>query len=309
MKKNALLVIGNGFDVACGYKTRYSDFYENDEKELKIAADKGNELCQSILANDKNKYNWSDLESGLYNYSLALTQKYGEGNKVVANKFRKDFIELRELLYKYLKGVYEAIHSAADSSFMRTLYREWEKLSPTIFSFNYTPIAFLEDPKYDEIFRNAQQSGKSRFLFQHGAIANVMEGGYYSANQLVLGIDEITQKVEDLHSFLYKSMQNTISNNQIADSIHNSDIIIIFGCSMGYSDYWYFNQIFNTPQTGKTYLLYTHSYDGFNSLLDKVRLFSGNLANFKRDNSLNIIITSNTNQALAQTQQMINSFI
>lgn len=48
----AMIFIGNGFDVAHGYKTKYSEFYANSF-ELKELASNGNILCQHILDNVK----------------------------------------------------------------------------------------------------------------------------------------------------------------------------------------------------------------------------------------------------------------
>ncbi len=51
--KKCLLYLGNGFDVAHGFKTRYMDFYENKLVDLQIGANKGNSLFQHILDNIK----------------------------------------------------------------------------------------------------------------------------------------------------------------------------------------------------------------------------------------------------------------
>ena len=71
--KTALAFIGNGFDVALGFETKYSDFYKKS-KLLKEYAEKGNSLCAHILNNVKGEL-WKDLECGLYQYSIELTKK------------------------------------------------------------------------------------------------------------------------------------------------------------------------------------------------------------------------------------------
>ena len=84
----SIIILGNGFDVALGYPTKYSQFYENSDL-LRDYANKGNTLCKHILENVEGEL-WSDLERGLYQYSLHLTKKYGEGNKGQAEKFEKE---------------------------------------------------------------------------------------------------------------------------------------------------------------------------------------------------------------------------
>ncbi len=74
----ALVILGNGFDVAWGIPTRYLQFYAHSS-ELKKYAAEGNQLCKHILDNKQGEL-WSDLEEGLYEYSRAITDKYGENN-------------------------------------------------------------------------------------------------------------------------------------------------------------------------------------------------------------------------------------
>lgn len=59
-------------------------------------------MCQHILTDVNGEY-WSDLECGLYSYSLAITQKYGLGNQNQADKFEREFNELRSALFIYLQ--------------------------------------------------------------------------------------------------------------------------------------------------------------------------------------------------------------
>lgn len=57
------IILGNGFDVALDYKTKYSDFYANSQ-ELRKLSNSGNALCKHILDDIKGCL-WSDLEIGL----------------------------------------------------------------------------------------------------------------------------------------------------------------------------------------------------------------------------------------------------
>lgn len=50
-------------------------------------------LCKHIVDNIKGDL-WSDLEVGLYLYSLSITKQYGEGNISQAKQFKKEFNEL-----------------------------------------------------------------------------------------------------------------------------------------------------------------------------------------------------------------------
>ena len=64
-----LLIIGNGFDIDLGLKTKYSDFIESncfDENK--------NNLFKSIYRSYKNM-NWIDLENELKNMLRELIDK------------------------------------------------------------------------------------------------------------------------------------------------------------------------------------------------------------------------------------------
>ena len=134
----AMIFIGNGFDVAHGYKTKYSEFYANS-KELKELAGNGNILCQHILDNVKGDL-WQDLECGLFEYSKSLTLKNGEGDKKSSFKFKQEFNELRFALFNYLKRASNASITNNPGYFVGELSKEWARLDYQIVSFNYTTI-------------------------------------------------------------------------------------------------------------------------------------------------------------------------
>lgn len=95
MNTNVLVILGNGYDVAQGFPSRYKDFYDGST-DLKVYANNGNNLCKHIIDTyNSEDTQWSDLEEGLYLFSLQLTKKNGEGNKAVAERFEKEFNELR----------------------------------------------------------------------------------------------------------------------------------------------------------------------------------------------------------------------
>lgn len=90
---NALILLGNGFDKSLNFNTGYNDFYIEYKNQFITAVQKGNELCEYILNNIQGEL-WSDLENGLYHYSMNLTANYGNGDAKVAAKFLADFNEL-----------------------------------------------------------------------------------------------------------------------------------------------------------------------------------------------------------------------
>ncbi len=241
-----MLFIGNGFDQALGHKTSYSEFYKS--KFFKALLIKGNALCIQIYNQtkklpDDNK--WSDLENGLYDYSKSLTQTFGEGNVNIAKWFEEEFDELKQSLFDYLRYIQE---EDVPYGGRPKLLLKWKELSPQIVTFNYTrslPIE-LNDEAY---------ISNKKIIPLHGTIDNILPNQKKSKDDIVLGIDE-NQKVEELHSFLYKSRQRKFDIRQLQQLINNQNNYIVFGCSMGMSDATYFKILFDEQQSGKRYLIY-----------------------------------------------------
>lgn len=46
--KNVKLVIGNGFDLYCGLKTSYSDYFNNDSSKNKVLEDWYNQFLNNV---------------------------------------------------------------------------------------------------------------------------------------------------------------------------------------------------------------------------------------------------------------------
>ena len=84
-------LIGNGFDINLGLKTRYADFY-NFYKEH---ASKGS-IILSWMREDDDKGNWADLES-------ALGDKISNVNEKNLEVFMDSHEELDSLLLDYLE--------------------------------------------------------------------------------------------------------------------------------------------------------------------------------------------------------------
>ena len=276
---SSMLFIGNGFDVAHGYKTRYSDFY-TQSNELKDLAKKGNLLCQHILDNIKGDM-WQDLECGLYDYSRMLTAQNGEGDKATTEIFKKEFKELRNALFSYIKNAVGVSVSNNPGYFVGKLSEEWKRLDYQIVSFNYSYVvaAYTIDAKPNSLSFNVD-----KLIYQHGSILNAERGLDNTADSIVLGIDD-GQKVEKAHSFLYKSIQNVYNVNNLIQSMQDKDVFIVYGCSMGASDSFYFRKLFDKDKKNKTYIIYGFGEERLEQIRENVIDYTGGINSFKTDNN------------------------
>ena len=69
---NIVYCIGNGFDIAQGLKTRYSDFYDQYTNRYPISiSPSAKKLRKSIKSDYKT---WADLEMGLGEYTINLNE-------------------------------------------------------------------------------------------------------------------------------------------------------------------------------------------------------------------------------------------
>jgi len=303
----AMIFIGNGFDVAHGYKTKYNDFYANSI-ELKELATKGNVLCQHILDNVKGDL-WLDLECGLFEYSKSLTLKYGEGNKKNSTTFKQEFNELRSALFNYLKKASSVSVMDNPGYFVGEPSRVWARLDYQIVSFNYTPIvaAYTNDA---DLYSSNLSFNKEKIVYQHGCMYNPERGIDNTAEDIVLGIDD-NQKVELLHSFLYKSLQKVSDITDLVDAMREKNVYIVFGCSLGPSDHNYFSTLFDENMRDKTYIIYGHGKDALDSIKGYAMDYMGSIYNFQKENhnKIHFIDDDIQRSALSETKEAIGGLL
>lgn len=101
-KVKQLIVLGNGFDLTCGLKSQYSDFYES----VKF----NNILIEYAQLINLSSPNWADVESNVlevleiikrYNYSdLVSDIEFHRIFKILENKFKVSIIPpIRKKIY------------------------------------------------------------------------------------------------------------------------------------------------------------------------------------------------------------------
>ncbi len=302
----AMIFIGNGFDVAHGFKTKYSDFYENCP-ELKSLAKNGNLLCQHILDNLKGEM-WQDLECGLYTYSQELTHKYGEGDKSSSERFQLEFQELRKCLFSYIREILKKNNVANNPGrYVEELSNEWQKLNYQILTFNYSYVvaAYTQNPDTND----GLDFNSDKIIFQHGSLYNPEREVFNTADRIVLGIDD-SQKVETTHSFLYKSLQNLHNIKDFIQLTREKEIYIIYGCSMGFSDAFYFNQLFNKKLHDKIFIIYGYGDKDLSSIKGRVFDYTGGINSYvaETNNEINFIDCSKQ-KALLETKDIIDKVI
>lgn len=251
--KRCMVYLGNGFDVACGLKTKYSQFIESEifaelEKHCSLAR-----WIKSKYTEDKDR--WSDLEELLYEYSLYLRNQYED--VVAFEKKTEKFREEHELMTLALQKYIIKQTGGERSRYIPKLLDSWNESVTLdgVCCFNYTPFSVLFKllPDYVKLFR------------VHGELAPSREE---SAVVVKLGIDRCMEVCPE-HSFLYKDNMPiyapgnwtepdnltiaaaNLTLETIHPAFHKSDVIIIYGCSLGRSDTAYYKYLFNNANNKK----------------------------------------------------------
>lgn len=304
-----MVILGNGFDVALGFPTRYSQFYSNS-KELRDYAAKGNTLCQHILDNIKFDL-WSDLEEGLYHYSLAITNEYGVGNKEQAEKLKREFNELRDALYIYLNSVAEIPVLIEKQANVIGLNVEWHELNPQYLTFNYSiNTAITADMNVRYILNGDDSINELRFIYQHSSIFDTKSGKNHPSNDIVVGIDPNVQSVETAHSFLYKSEQKLHNLDSTIKYIKEKDFYIVYGCSIGDSDATYFKEVFSKNQKGKIFLIYGYGPDAIDSIKANIeRICCVSIDELTTNNFVEFLDVKRPGDTRNATRQVIQEYL
>jgi hypothetical protein len=246
MNNKCVVYIGNGFDVACGFRTKYSQFIESD---IFRSLSKESKLAQWIAEkHEEDKDKWSDLEELLYLYSIHLCETTIDNSSFQEEtaEFKNDHRSLTLALQDYVVGQY----ASSGNGFIPMLIKTWQACFEieAVCCFNYTPNVVLQKLLFDYV----------KLSRVHGELRpQILEDDV----KIKLGIDRC-MKVCKEHEFLYKDTMGSygfglwkqpdkrfIAAAKMVDAqcrpfFFSSDYIIIYGCSLGRSDTAYFKYLF-----------------------------------------------------------------
>lgn len=259
---NITFLVGNGFDIACGLHTSYRDFYDwlfaHQSSDIRV------ERLKLSLKDDisENKNDWADFElwlghyTGHFNDSLtvefldsydsinnAMIEFVSEERNKYSNSFKSPELinELRNTLVNFTEELDPESKNQIDS----ILNARPDNAVAQFITFNYTNCIDLtvdelsKEPLLEQVTRN----GTRRFLVKkdvihvHGSLSQYPIIGVseekYVENREMLSNAEVSEaliKEKSVHSvgqFWYRDARN---------SLESSQIICIFGSSLGASD-------------------------------------------------------------------------
>lgn len=265
-KPNTLIIVGNGFDVANNFKTKYSDFYQSSY--FKNLCDNSN--LAKYIRKQNERLNWSDLECLLAKYSEHLVNSYnGKIPQNINDNFEMEFLSLRKALYDYICTVQD---SSVSNPYLEDLIEEWmgdlviNNKAAYILSFNYITCDYRFFSK-NEYLQQFFIGGNPNQV--HGVSSYKHNCSVYDC-PIVLGVDESNIKCKE-HKFLIKEFDKNTNISGYFESIEVVDKIIIFGCSLGMSDFRFFKPLFN--QKGKKFEIYCYDDEGLSNIKNAISKF------------------------------------
>ena len=247
------IVLGNGFDLDLGLKTRYSDFM-NSKEWGEIVKQYETSLLSEVYCNcslikylidAKESANWFDLEEEIHKF----VQLHVEDDEKAISSIRCEFEDIRSALKKYLKIIVENLE-VDNTKLSNKLFGEIFRLKiPTsIINFNYTN--YINSKKFHPL---ALTYFSYNFTYIHEALAG---------NDLILGCDlQDNEPVNRQLSFMYKYNMRSETNN-VAYKLLEADEVIFFGHSINVMDFHNFKTFFKAttrilqPRTHLTIFTY-----------------------------------------------------
>ena len=304
-------LLGNGFDIQCGLKTSYLDFYKyilkkkysiDLTKEIdKEPALKIDNIIYSEIYKSKDKIeNWADLEFQLGVFTKRLKKRLNELDQDVqkiANKFLNDFEILLEDLNDYLKSIQiqddvkikedfsDVLYTTMNDFFYGVLQRENDELNNILVDnysshFNYRCISFNYTNTLKKVIQSCSEVSMPNRLnnssHSHIFDKEIINVHGVIGRYLTLGLNDETQlatdffDMSDLNDLIKpKSLENNreYMRRDAENLIDNSDIIVIFGMSIGSTDKHWWEKIAYSLMNSKNKKLIIHLYEKTPSFL------------------------------------------
>ena len=282
-----LLIIGNGFDIDLGLKSRYSDFIESGYYPIKgrmsFDYDYSDIEEYSLLQYLKMSYSnkrWIDIETSLLDYikiktvvdqvKIEGTNLYKKVKYLVGIEYiQKDFETLRQSLTAYLNSIsFDDINRSSTAARLLDLFANE---TVTILSYNYTDLNKL---------MNKLGLKTTSFIQVHGKLED---------KSIIIGVQDDVEIPDDAN-FIIKSHSEYYRSCAVREKLEEADHIIFFGHSLGETDYHYFRDFFQ-KQSGllrekpqkKKITIFTYDEKSRQDILSQLRRMNEKRVNYLFD--------------------------
>ena len=307
MELKVTYLIGNGMDINIGLRTRYLDFY-NHLKQI-TNKDSKNAIYQAVLKDyfsenkDLIEIDWSDFEIGIGKYTKRITTetelaKFFDDYEELIEEFTKFIEEQLEKvdIQDFISNCYSIFNAAVtkpinlderDQVYLQQNYKGYgnQQKERSYIVFNYTEI-------FDEIHQSWKEKYKNNGIISHSPIH--IHG--FCQDQILMGVNDESQvsgeysKNIDLQMMMIKTISNqnalTMRFEKATKTILDSELIIIYGMSIGDSDKYWWEKIIENLENNPANNVLIYAYDHEK---DKLRKHNYKLMKRKREWKNNLL--------------------
>lgn len=287
-------MIGNGFDLNCGLKTRYKDVYKEYCK-----TQSSNKLIQKFKEDiNMDIQNWGDFEVAMCNYLpnfnsekdfLMCLRDFKSFLNSYLMQIDNEFIILVKKTSRFVPVASELYHSIND--FYKGITHTITNSIDSIINKNtkYNVITFNYTSAFEAIYnRSVMNLQMPVITFNH--IHGILN------DDVVLGMDSIEQ-IKDIKFTLsnkgkrafikpyFNEMYDADRMNLAKTVIENSNIICVFGMSLGISDYSWRTLLYKWLLNDKNrhLFIYEHSLSGIKTWSAEEKL------DYEEDEKINLL--------------------
>lgn len=267
---SVLYLIGNGFDLNCGMRTRYTDVYEKYIKTLsKTETIKKFKDCISGSFD-----NWGDFEMAMAEYAKCFKneEEFLECIRDFAEYMEKHLTIENEKIKKIIqdKNIQKSVIEEADRSFTSFYYGINHNVDDMmedrnvryikeidVVSFNYTDVFDII------IYMYAKNHGiRSNVVTHiHGELG---DGPVFGVNNVEQIKTEFALSRKGKRAFVKPIFNGEFDQRRVTDAqnkIRNAQTICIYGMSLGDSDLLWRNEIIEWLRKSTINQLFLYKYD------------------------------------------------
>ena len=221
-----ILILGNGFDLDFGLKSRYRDFMNSQIwKKAKEDKDYATFGIINYLEEKSKLESWFDVETELLNYALEIsegTYRSPQENDRIAFEF------FQAKLKEYLQEEQDSLEHPHISTAMVMLNNIIANgYFTNIYTFNYTDVS--------KFVAKYKIKLEIPITFMHGSLKK--------NDNIVLGI-ETDKKIHPAYKFLFKTNSRYYTSNNLIENLDEANEIVFFGHSINGMDFPYFKDFF-----------------------------------------------------------------
>lgn len=264
---NITFMIGNGFDLNCGMKSSYKDVYREyiktssssyaiEQFKRRINADIETWADFEVaMASDMENYeNEQEFISCLRDFKRYLDQYLFEEEEKIQSQFQNPYVynALRNEMWRSIESFYDGISHDVSNEINRKL--EHVSIHYQAISFNYTNI-------FETALASAIRVSSDKIIHIHGKLKD----------DVVLGMDNVEQLPKVRYplsrsitrSFIKTAFNQEFDQIRVEDTkemIRQSDIICIYGMSLGISDLTWRNMLFQWLHDTQDTSLFLYNY-------------------------------------------------